>query len=81
VLQVADGVILATQVDATLVVARHARTSRDALAQGIARLRQARVRIVGAVLNAVSEMPGYYRDYDYRAQSGSERTKRRAGVT
>lgn len=72
VLQVTDGVILATQADATVVVARHARTSRDALAQGVARLQQARARIAGAVLNAVARTPGYYRKYQYPSPGAAQ---------
>lgn len=65
-LQVTDGVLLAAQMDATVVVARGGKTARESLVQGVARLRQSRGRVIGAVLNAVSEGTGYYYYGKYR---------------
>ncbi len=67
VLQVADAVILASRMDATILVVRAAVTSRTSLAQGISRLRQSKARVAGAVLNAVSEKAGYYYYRYYRS--------------
>jgi capsular exopolysaccharide synthesis family protein len=59
-LQVADSVILATRTDATIVVVRARKTGRESLVQGVARLRQARARVAGAVLNGVEPRNRYY---------------------
>lgn len=59
-LQVTDGVLLAGKMDASIIVVRGGKTSKEALSQGAARMRQARGPVAGAVLNAVSEGQGYY---------------------
>jgi capsular exopolysaccharide synthesis family protein len=59
-LQVTDSVILATRADATVLVVRCGKTAREAVGQGAARMRQARAHVVGVVMNAVPEAPGYY---------------------
>jgi Mrp family chromosome partitioning ATPase len=46
--------------DASIIVVRGGKTSKEALSQGAARMRQARGPVAGAVLNAVSEGQGYY---------------------
>jgi capsular exopolysaccharide synthesis family protein len=83
VLSVTDAIILATRIDSTIVVVRSGMTSREGLAQSAARLRQSRVNVTGAVLNAVSEETGYYygRYGRYRASRRSKRrrSRRRAG--
>jgi len=74
-LLVADGVILATKVDATILVARAGATRREAFVQGIARLRQARAKLAGTVLNALADRPRYYyyrHEYRYEAQTPGE---------
>jgi capsular exopolysaccharide synthesis family protein len=60
VLSVTDAVILSTRADSTILVVRSGVTSREALAQSAARLRQSRARVSGAVLNAASHESGYY---------------------
>lgn len=67
VVHVADGLILSARMDATILVVRSGITKRESLFEGLARLRQGRARVAGAVLNAVSERSGYYyyRRYDY----------------
>jgi capsular exopolysaccharide synthesis family protein len=62
-LQVADSQILSARMDATILVVRAGATNRTALAQGVARLRQARAQLVGAILNGASRGPGYYYQY------------------
>ncbi len=66
VLQVADSVILAQRMDATVLVVRASKTTRTSLVQGVARLRQSRARVAGVVLNAVPEKTGYYYYRYYR---------------
>ena len=63
----ADSLILATRADATILVIRAGVTSRESLGEGVARLRQGRAHIAGALLNAVSERSRYYfyRRYGY----------------
>ena len=85
-LLVADGVILATKMDATILVARAGATRREAFVQGINRLRQTRSRLAGTVLNALADRPRYYyyrKEYRYEAQPAAAETpqarrKRRA---
>jgi len=74
--QVADSLILGARADATILVARSAKTARESLVAGVARLRQAHVQVSGAVLNAVREQDGYHYHYKYRyyrtgAEAGS----------
>jgi Mrp family chromosome partitioning ATPase len=64
-IQVADSVILSSRMEATIIVVRAGKTSRASVAQAAARLRQARGRVIGAVLNAIQESGRYYY-YRYR---------------
>ena len=64
-LQMADAVLLANRMDATILVTREGRTVHQSLASGAKRLRQSRARILGAVLNAVVERFGNYYYYRY----------------
>lgn len=84
-LQVADGVIVASRVDTTILVVRCGVTTREALQMGVARLRRSRAPIAGAVLNAAVDRGGYYR-YDRdddraarRSRMSSWRRARRRG--
>jgi Mrp family chromosome partitioning ATPase len=69
----ADAVLLANRMDATILVTREGRTTHQALASGAKRLRQSRARILGAVLNAVVERFGNYYYYRYRRDEPSEK--------
>lgn len=71
-LQMADAVLLANRMDATILVTRQGRTTHHALSAGAKRLRQSRARILGAVLNAVVERfsDNYYR---YNRDQASEK--------
>ena len=71
-LQVTDSVILATRTDATVFVVRAGKTSREALAQGASRLRQARAHVVGVVMNALHEEGAGYYYGPYRRQPDGE---------
>ncbi len=73
-LQMADAVLLANRMDATILVTREGRTTHQALASGSKRLRQSRARILGAVLNAVVERFGNYYYYRYHRDEPSEKT-------
>jgi succinoglycan biosynthesis transport protein ExoP len=84
-LHMADAVLLANRMDATIVVVREGRTIHQSLASGIKRLKQSRARILGAVLNAVVEKGGAYYYYRYRYEqhgegSVAEGGKRRSGI-
>jgi len=72
-LQMADAVLLANRMDATILVTREGRTTHQALASGAKRLRQSRARILGAVLNAVVERVGSYYYYRYNRDEPSEK--------
>ena len=72
-LQMADAVLLANRMDATILVTREGRTTHQALASGAKRLRQSRARILGAVLNAVVERFGNYYYYRYRRDEPTEK--------
>lgn len=67
VLPVTDAVVLSTQVDGVLVVARYGRTQRSLAAEAHRRLQGVGAHIVGFVLNGVpnSASRGYYEDYRY----------------
>jgi capsular exopolysaccharide synthesis family protein len=67
VLPVTDAVVLSTQVDGVLIVARHGRTQRSLAAEAHRRLQGVGAHLVGFVLNAVpnSASRGYYEDYRY----------------
>lgn len=67
VLPVTDAVVLATQVDGVLVVARYGRTQRSLAAEAHRRLQGVGAHLVGFVLNGVpnSASRGYYEDYRY----------------
>jgi Mrp family chromosome partitioning ATPase len=69
----ADAVLLANRMDATILVTREGRTTHQALASGAKRLRQSRARILGAVLNAVVERFGNYYYYRYHRDEPSEK--------
>jgi capsular exopolysaccharide synthesis family protein len=93
---VTDPVILASCMDATVIVVRAGKTARESLVHSTQRLRQSRARVIGAVLNAVTESESYYyygRHHYYRqseepasqpsASVGERllrRRRRRAGV-
>jgi Mrp family chromosome partitioning ATPase len=59
-ISVTDPIILASRMDATMIVVRAGKTVRESLAHGIDRLRQSRARVIGAVLNAVTESESNY---------------------
>jgi capsular exopolysaccharide synthesis family protein len=75
-LQMADAVLLADRMDATILVTREGRTTHQALASGAKRLRQSRARILGAVLNAVVERHGSYYYYRYHRDEAVEKPSR-----
>ena len=70
-LQMADAVLLANRMDATVLVTREGRTTHQALAAGAKRLRQSRARVLGAVLNAVQDKFG---NYYYRRDEATTKT-------
>jgi Mrp family chromosome partitioning ATPase len=43
-----------------VLVVRSGKTARETFNQGAARMRQARAHVVGVVMNAVPDAPGYY---------------------
>lgn len=77
-LQMADAVLLANRMDATILVTREGRTTHQALASGAKRLRQSRARILGAVLNAVVERFGNYYYYRYHRDEPGEKPSGRS---
>jgi capsular exopolysaccharide synthesis family protein len=65
-LSVTDPVILATRMDATVIVVRAHKTSRESLTHAAGKLRGARASSVGAVLNAAVRTDShYYYHYEY----------------
>jgi len=78
---VADGMILATIADTTMLVARPGLTPRDLLEQAIKQLRTAGVHVAGCIVNAVQTndltyggSAYYYGRSDYHAPDDPERT-------
>jgi succinoglycan biosynthesis transport protein ExoP len=74
VLLVSDALVMATLVDAVLLVARAAENTKGALRRAREQLQKVNARILGAVLNGVRARPGgYYREqyrefYEYGAE-------------
>lgn len=66
---VADGLVLAAQVDASVFVVRAGKTSRDSARKAARSLRDVSARLAGVVLNAIDQREdGYYGTYyAYRA--------------
>jgi len=71
---VTDGVILATRVDATVLVVRAMSTRRDAARRAIRSLRDVGANCVGFVLNAVSSSERYYYSGYYSAYAPQSET-------
>lgn len=63
VMPVSDAMLLSTMTDGVVVVIGGQSTPRDLVKQGCAKLRYARARILGMVLNRVDPNQGSYRDY------------------
>jgi len=84
-LSVADPVIIAAVLDGTILVVQSGKTPRDAVIRGAGKLRHDSVKVLGAVLNSISEDEhGYYYHYHYRYhrddQSESEHLDRAGGT-
>jgi Mrp family chromosome partitioning ATPase len=69
----ADAVLLANRMDATILVTREGKTVHQSLSSGVRRLRQSRAMILGAVLNAVVERFGNYYYYRYHRDEPGEK--------
>jgi len=65
IMAVADSVILSTVVDAVLMVVRADKTRRDLAKQAFNALQQVKARVLGVVLNGVSEKGEGYHKYAY----------------
>jgi capsular exopolysaccharide synthesis family protein len=70
ILPVTDAVVLATQLDGVLLVARSGKTLRTSAVEAVRRLDAVGANVVGCVLNGVSGFTsgGYYEDYRYLAR-------------
>lgn len=66
VLLISDGLVLATQTDAVLLVARAVENTKGALKRARDSLEKVRAHVVGAVLNGVRAQPGGYYRRQYR---------------
>ena len=74
-LAVTDAAVLATQVDGVVLIVRMQKSQREAVRRAVAQLRQVGARVLGAVVNAVTQRQGrYYGGYGYYYYSyyGSE---------
>jgi capsular exopolysaccharide synthesis family protein len=60
---VADAAVLATQVDAALVVIKAGKTQREVAKRGIRALNDVKARVCGAVLNDIDSSKSRYADY------------------
>jgi succinoglycan biosynthesis transport protein ExoP len=83
VLPVTDAVVLATQVDGVLIVGRHGKTLRSALAETSRRLNSVGSDVAGVVLNGVptSEAREYYVEYVYQEQPVVKRARPTPGAS
>jgi len=69
-LSVTDAQILATNVDATILVVRNKKVERDAVAQSVDLLNHVHGKILGTIFNDVhASSNGYYGYYGYNADS------------
>ncbi len=77
---VTDAAIVAPQVDGTIVVTWHQRTSRDALKSVLRQLRDVAANMLGGIVNGAGPSGGgyayrnlyYYKGGDYYQQGGRE---------
>jgi capsular exopolysaccharide synthesis family protein len=67
---VADAVVMATQVDGTLVVLKAGKTDRDVARQAVKQLTDVRAPVFGAVLNDLDLSDQKYGQYSYYYQYG-----------
>jgi non-specific protein-tyrosine kinase len=73
VLMVTDAAVLSSRVDGTVLVIQAGRTHRSTIRQAMANLQHANARLLGGVLNRVSEKKGsYYYHLSYYATNGQE---------
>ncbi|HXX54053.1 MAG TPA: polysaccharide biosynthesis tyrosine autokinase, partial [Thermodesulfovibrionales bacterium] len=76
VITVADTIILSAQVDGTLMVVKSGNTTFDIARRGLKLLKDANIKILGGVLNAMdTEKEGYRYLYPYYYQYGHEKKK------
>jgi non-specific protein-tyrosine kinase len=80
VLAVTDAAVLATQVDAVVMVNQAGRTRRSMAQRGVEELRRVGANLLGVVLNRLS--PGqdgyyYYQSYYYRSEDGKQKKRNR----
>lgn len=72
-LSVADPIVVATVLDGTILVVQSGQTPRDGLLRGAGKLHHANVKVLGAVLNSVTDgdRSYYYRSrYRYESDGG-----------
>lgn len=72
VLPVADALVIARSVDATLIVSSANRTTRKTLQRAVELLRQIDAPLKGTVLNGVDPTSGYPDTYSYGARGGDD---------
>jgi capsular exopolysaccharide synthesis family protein len=65
-LLISDAMVLATQVDATIMVARAASSAKGALRRAREQFQRINARMIGAILNGVQVRPGGYFRQQYR---------------
>jgi succinoglycan biosynthesis transport protein ExoP len=65
-LLISDALVLATQIDAVVLVARAANSSKGALRRAREQLSRVNARVIGAILNGVQARPGGYFREQYR---------------
>jgi protein-tyrosine kinase len=82
-LSVADPIVVATVLDGTILVVQSGQTPRDALMRGAVKLHQANVKVLGAVLNSVTDgdRSYYYRSrYRYEPEGANDERRADTGV-
>ena len=75
-LPVADAAVIATATDGAIVVARHGKTTRDQLREGVTRLENVGARVFGVVINMIPRRAAnsyYYYYYEDTAQGGARK--------
>jgi len=77
-LPVADASVLATLSDGIILVVKHGSTTRDQLAEAIARLNQVGGRLFGVVVNMIPRRSSSSYYYYYYEETGSSSRRRDA---
>ncbi|WP_020558622.1 polysaccharide biosynthesis tyrosine autokinase [Thiofilum flexile] len=81
VMGLADALILANRVNATILVAAHAQSKKRPLHDAYQRLRQANANLIGVIMTKMKAGSSYGYNYDYYYSYGSDASRTRKRLT